>query len=78
MPISVLQAVEASQTRGLQQIYSRIAQRLNCKIPAGALDDLLTKIIGFEDLYVESDEACGGMAPDEGNPFGDEAQMEEH
>jgi hypothetical protein len=51
MPLSVLQAVEASQTRGLQQIYSRIAQHLNCIVPASGLDALLGDIIHFEDVY---------------------------
>ena len=51
MPLSVLQAVEASQMRGLQQIYSRIAQRLNCAVPASGLDALIDDIKSFEDIY---------------------------
>jgi TIR domain len=51
MPLSVLRAVEASQMRGLQQIYTRIAQHLNCAVPRNGLDTLVAEIKGFEDVY---------------------------
>jgi TIR domain len=56
MPLSVLQAVQANQLQGLKRIYSRVAEHLQCAVPAGSLDELRGAILAFEQQYVPAPE----------------------
>jgi hypothetical protein len=53
MPLSIMQAVETNN-RGLEQIYKRVAEFLNCDIPATGRDELLDKVKAFEKIYIEN------------------------
>lgn len=55
MPLSIMQAA-GTTNRGLEQIYRRIAQSLDCDVPAATeRDTLLTKIQAFESKHISKE-----------------------
>jgi TIR domain-containing protein len=51
MPLTVLQAISASEPTGLQKLYETIADRHKSRVPRPRFDSLITKIVEFERAY---------------------------
>ena len=53
VPLSMLQAVEARKETGISKIYNLIGQRIGSNTPSPNLNQIISDIQAFEEVYIE-------------------------
>jgi hypothetical protein len=53
MPLAVLQAVAASDTEGIKQVYAVIAKALDSTVPQSSVEEVIAEVVAFEREYQE-------------------------